>query len=237
MRSLGEEVKTGSRLKIALIVVSTFFVISLIANLYLYTRQYGGITPDSGLENQVTNLQTELDSLNTTYQNYVSTHNQLQTWLDGNKTLLQTTIDERDQLEEWLGGNITDYESEIDRLDSQINSLDTQVTNLQNQINTLQSTIDALKAPKLIHVNIIGTNNRPLFQTPYLEITGEVVNVGTNTAYNSKIHVVLYQGEVVAEDTYINLGTIVGEGYETVDSKIYYTGETLTGWSMTTEWD
>ena len=155
VRSLSE-VKTGSSLKIALVVVSTFFVISLIVNLYLYTRQYGGITPNSGLENQIVNLQNEIESL---------------------------------------------------------------------------------KSAKLIMVNFHGTNERPLFQTPYFRITGEVVNVGTYTAYNCKLYVILYQGQVVAEDTYINLGTINGEGSVTVNSIIYYTGVEIYTWSKTIEWD
>ena len=182
------EVKKGTGLKIALIVVSILFVISLIANLYFYTRQYA---PDSGLENQIANLQSQLDSLNTTYQSYVSTH-------------------------------------------SHSNS---EYSSLENQIANLESQIESLKSAKLINVNLFGTDNRPLFQTPYLHVTGEVVNVGTYTAYNCKLHVILYQGEVVAEDTYINLGTINGEGWKTVDSNIYYEGSALTAYSIYAEWD
>ena len=72
MRSLSKEARTGTGLKVALIVVSSLFVISLITNLYFYARQYVGIAPDGGLEQQITDLQSQLDSLNTTHQNYVS---------------------------------------------------------------------------------------------------------------------------------------------------------------------
>jgi len=153
--SLSEVEKKGAGLKIALIVVSALFVISLFTNLYLYTRQYG-ITPDSGLENQVSNL--------------------------------------------------------------------------QNQVSNL-------KKAKLTKVQLLGTDKRPWLQTPYLQITGCVVNVGTDTAYNCKLHVILYQGEVTAEDTYINLGTISGEGWKGVDSKVYYEGEALTAYSITPKWE
>lgn len=159
---MSEVEKKGAGLKIALIVVSALFVISLFANLYLYTRQYG-ITPDSGLENQIADLQN-------------------------------------------------------------------QVSNLQNQVSNL-------KKAKLTKVQLLGTDKRPWFQTPYLQITGCVVNVGTDTAYNCKLHVILYQGEVTAEDTYINLGTISGEGWKGVDSKVYYEGEALTAYSITPEWE
>ena len=71
MRCLSEEVKKGTGLKIALIMVSTLFVISLFANLYFYTRQYG-ITPDSGLENQIANLQNQISNLQNEIENLKS---------------------------------------------------------------------------------------------------------------------------------------------------------------------
>ena len=158
---MSEIERKGSGLKVALAVVSALFVISLLANLYLYTRQYG-VTPDSGLENQIADLQS-------------------------------------------------------------------QVSDLENQVSNLEKA-------KLIKVELSGTDNRPWFQTPYLHVTGGIANVGTDTAYNCRLHVILYQGAVVAEDTYINLGTISGEGWQGVDSRVYYEGEALTMWSLTPEW-
>jgi hypothetical protein len=81
------------------------------------------------------------------------------------------------------------------------------------------------------------TDERPILQTPYLHVSGEVWNVGTNTATNCKLHIVLYQGAVVAEDTYINLGTIIGRDYTSVDSQIFYQGSELTNWTLSPEWD
>jgi len=117
-----------------------------------------------------------------------------------------------------LVGAIANYTSVINGKDSQIDSLNSQITNLQNQISSLnaqitnlQNQINSLKAPKLIQVDLRADDNRPLFRTPYLHVYGYVCNVGANTAYNSKIHVVAYQsGGVVAIDTYITLGTIYG---------------------------
>ena len=144
---MSEEVKKGTGLRIALIVVSILFVVSLIANLYLYTRQYG----------------------------------------------------------------------------------------LENQITDLQSQVFSLKAPKLV-TRLSASDQRPLFQTPYFHVYGEVWNVGTNMAYNCKLHIIIYQGAVVAEDTYINLGIIEGEDFASVDSKVYYEGSALTDWSIIPEW-
>jgi len=126
-------------------------------------------------------------------------------------------------LQTWLNGNVSN-------LNSQINSLNSQISDLQNQVTNLQ-------APKLIFVNIQANDNRPWLATPYLRVRGEICNVGTYTAYNSKIHVVAYQsGGVVAIDTYITLGTIYGESWTSVDSNIYYSGSALTGWTLTLEW-
>lgn len=161
MISLSEEIKTGMGLKIALAVVSILFIISLIANAYLYTQQYG-VTPNGGSEGQIADL--------------------------------------------------------------------------QNQISALQNEIDSLKAANLV-TRLGATDEKPWLSTDYLHVTGSVINVGTNAAYNCKLHVILYQGQTVAKDTYINLGTIVGEGYVDVDEKVYYEGSALTNWSITPEWD
>jgi len=93
-----------------------------------------------------------------------------------------------------------------------------------------------LKAANLV-TRLGATDEKPWLSTDYLHVTGSVINVGTNAAYNCKLHVILYQGQTVAKDTYINLGTIVGEGYVDVDEKVYYEGSALTNWSITPEWD
>ena len=51
---------------------------------------------------------------------------------------------------------------------------------------------ETLKAPKLVKAHLMGGDNRPWFGTPYLHIYGYIVNVGTETAYNCKLHVVAY---------------------------------------------
>ena len=136
---------------------------------------------------------------------------------------IQTLTSQKNQTQTWLDGNITYY-------NSQINSLNAQITDLENQI-------DSLKAPKLITVHLMSDDNRPWLGTPYLHVYGYICNVGTNTAYNSKIHVVAYQsGGVIAIDTYITRGTISGESWTSVDSNIYYSGSELTGWTLTLEW-
>jgi chaperonin cofactor prefoldin len=191
----------------------------------------------SGKDNSIVTKDSQIQAL-------TSQKNQLQTWLDGNETLLSQT-------QTWLDGNITYYNSQVNsknsqitslqnqisNLNSQINSLNSQITSIQKQITDLQNQINTLSAPKLIKVHLMSDDNRPFLGTPYLHVYGYVCNVGTNTAYSSKIHVVAYQsGGVVAIDTYIALGTIYGESWTSVDSSVYYSGSGLVSWALTLNW-
>ena len=215
--SLSKEIKTGMALKIALAVVSILFIISLIANFYFYSRQYG-ISPDSGLESQVADLQSQVDSLTSDKNNLQSQVTDLQSQLNE----LQTTYD--------------NYVSTHSYSNEEYNDMVTILTTQGVKMADLENQINVLKAPYLVTRLGMG-DERPWFQTPYFHVSGEVWNVGTNTATNCKLHVILYQGSVVAEDTYINLGTISGRTYTSVDSKIYYEGSALTNWNITPEWD
>jgi len=194
--SLSEEIKTGMGLKIALAVVSMLLIVSLIANMYFYSRQYG-VTPDSGLESDLENLQSEYDA-------YKSNHSY--------------------------------SNSEYDTLQSDYNNYVDNHHYTDDEYRALESERDSLKASKLV-TRLDVSDQRPWFQTPYFHISGEVWNVGTNMAYNCKLHIIIYQGAVVAEDTYINLGAINGETYTSVDSKVYYEGSEITGWDIIPEWE
>lgn len=241
IQKMNEEKRGIGKAKIGLVISIILVVILAITNVWSYTNQQNQINT---LSNEKNNLQNQVNILQ-------SQNNTLQTWLNGNVSLLQTTIAERDQLQTWLNGNITNYESQIsslnsqiaslqnqiDSLNSQISSLNSQIDSLNAQITNLQNQINTLEAPKLILVNLRADDNRPIFGTPYLHVYGEVCNVGTNTAYDCKLHVVAYQsGGVVAIDTYITLGTIDGESWVSVDTNVYYSGDALTSWTVTAEW-
>jgi hypothetical protein len=119
-----------------------------------------------------------------------------------------------------------------------------QKSTLQNQMNDYVSShsytnsqYSSLMAPKLLRLNPVETDQRPWFSTPYLQIQGIVVNVGSNAAYSCRLHVVAYQsGGVVAIDTYIDMGNINGESYVTVNTSVYYQGSSLTSWAITPQW-
>jgi len=165
---------------------------------------------------------------------------QTQTWLNGNLTLINTLNAQitnlQDQISD-LNSQISSLNAQITSIENQIVTLQNQIIDLQNQVTDLQNHIDTLKAPKLIKVNLRADDNRPWLGTPYLHVYGQICNVGTNWAYNCKLHVVAYQsGGVVAIDTYITLGTIAGESWTSVDSSVYYSGSALTSWTITPEW-
>ena len=127
-------------------------------------------------------------------------------------------------------------EIQVNSLQNQKTQLQNDKTNLQNQINSLNSEISSLEASKLIRVNLEETDVRPWLGTPYLHLRSVVVNVGSNTAYNCKLHVVLYQGATIAKDTYVLLGSILGEEGVISTNDVQYVGSALTGWTVTLEW-
>jgi hypothetical protein len=114
---------------------------------------------------------------------------------------------------------------------------DALIAALQDELVRLNGEISGLCAAKLVSVGLKAEDNRPNSQSPYVLVSGYVVNFGNSTANDAKIHVVLQQsGGVVAKDTYINLGSIAGESFATVDMKVYYEGSAITFASMNLEW-
>jgi len=182
-------------------------------------------TEKAQLENQVSSLQAEKSRL----ESQVS-------FLQTEKSKLQSQIDSLQAEKTQLQNQVSSLQTKISQLQSQVNNLEAEISQLQTQIGVLQAEIERLKAPKLVLVNLKADDVRPWLGTPYLHIYGEICNVGENTAYDSKLHVVAYQESVVAIDTYITLGSIEGESWKSVDEKIYYTGSQLTMWIITPEW-
>lgn len=235
---MSEKKVVSRNIAITLGIICIIFLVGLVGAVVNYTAMI------NSRDNTISTKDSQIQTL-------TNQKNQLQTCLDGNMTLLNTIIAERDHLQVWLDGNITYYNSligslnsqitslqnQISSLNSQVSSLNAQIEDLQDRIASLQSEINTLEAPKLIKVNLRANDSRPWIGTPYLHVYGEICNVGTNTAYNCKLHVVAYQsGGVVALNTYINLGTIYGESWKSVDSNIYYNGDALTSWTITPEW-
>jgi chaperonin cofactor prefoldin len=136
-----------------------------------------------------------------------------------------------------LQNQVNDLQSQLSQKNADINSLNSQITSLNSQISSLNSQLDSLKGANVVKVNLQADDSRPFLGTPNLHVYGELCNVGTETAYNVKLHVVAYQsGGVVAIDTYIVVGSINGESWTSVDGAPTYGGDSLTSWSITPEW-
>lgn len=180
---------------------------------------------ETWLAGNITQLQSQLDSLNATYQNYVLTHIHANSEYDSLQFNYDSYVASHHhidseyysltnyvkQLETWLAGNITQ---------------------LQSQIDSLQSDYDTLKAPKLIGV-LSAEDSRPSDDTPYLHVFGNVVNVGKDSASDSLLYVEAFQGQVLTFNTTISLGAINGESFATyVDEKVSYVGSELTTWHI-----
>jgi chaperonin cofactor prefoldin len=200
--------------KIPLAVISVILIASLVLNAYFYTQN--GSAPDNSLLTQVTDLQSQLANLQEQITNLES----------GNANL---TV------------QVANLESQTANLRNQTSNLQSQNVNLQNKKSELQTQLNQLDqgivAPKIVtrlgardmRYNYSGQNLR-------LYISGEVWNVGTETAQNCSLHVTLYQGGTVSKDTYIELGTINGGSHTDVARNIYYAGEALTKWTITPEY-
>ena len=239
---MGERKVVGRNIAIVLGVVCVVLAAGLIGAVANYTSVISSLNSQiTEKDHEISSLNSQIASLNSQIQMLANERIRLQSWLDGNKTLLsqlqawldgnKTVLQEQiNQLQKWLSDNITYYKSEINSLYIQILNLRETIANLQNQINSL-------KAPKLITVDLKANDNRPWLGTPYLYVYGYVCNVGRYPAHNSRIHVVAYQsGGVIAIDTYINLGTIDGESWKSVDARVYYSGSALVSWTLTLEW-
>jgi hypothetical protein len=169
---------------------------------------------------------SEYESLKSDYDNYVSTRSH--------------TNSEYNSLNSAYNSYVSTHshtDSEYNSLNSAYNSYVSTHSHTDIEYNSSVTQIANLQAPKVINVGIIATDNRPLLQTPYLHVSGFVCNVGTNFADNTRLHVVAYQsGGVVAIDTYINIGPIFGEFWQSVSGDLFYDGGALTSWTITPEW-
>jgi hypothetical protein len=142
-----------------------------------------------------------------------------------------------------LAANVYFYDMQQHRFASD-SALQKQAADLRDQINNLQSEIADLQsqpshedAPKLV-TRLGARDMRYTYsgQEIRLYISGEVWNVGTVVAENCRLHVTLYQGDIVAKDRYIHLGAINPSSFVEVASNVYYSGIALTNWTLIPEY-
>jgi hypothetical protein len=118
-------------------------------------------------------------------------------------------------------------------LNASKNILENETAEIKDQLNQLGQ-----EGPRL--VTRLGARDMRLNYTGQetrLYISGEIWNVGTSGARNCRLHVIIFQGAAVANDTYIDLGAIDAGTYVDVASNVYYAGDALTSWTLTPECD
>ena len=137
---------------------------------------------------------------------------------------------------------ILNLESQIVTLQDQVSSLQNQVESQQNEILDLQNQLSggtlASTAARVINVGV-GARDENSPSEPYLYVSGYVCNVGSETAYNVKLHVTAYRDSVEVINGYYDIAELlVKEDSKYVEARFYYSGPALTfgSWTMTPEW-
>lgn len=114
---------------------------------------------------------------------------------------------------------------------SNYSTIATEREELKQQVNDLTKEIEELKTPRL--ATSLDVEDKEV----YLQITGEVWNLGHEPAYYCKLHVILYEGDNIAKEEYVHIGDNVGmiaeQRYDRVDVKVYYEGAQVTDWEIT----
>lgn len=140
-----------------------------------------------------------------------------------------------------LCSQLSALESQLVTVQDQLRSLQDENENLQRENENLKHQLYYEREPFLVtRLGVSDVLYNPQYRgrslVPRLYIQGEVWNVGDKEAYNCSLHVILYQGSVVANETLIELGNIKPWCYVKVDRNIYYEGERLTNWTITPQW-
>lgn len=146
--------------------MSALLVISVIANLCFYFNS-PEITPNENLENQIESLTSELNLLNTTYNEYkeiyvytsseyealnisYNTYQNMYTVLDEEYESLQNQYDSLSAIYEnyaldhvYSNSEYNTIQTQIDTLQSQMETKNEQITTLQTEVQTLENQITA----------------------------------------------------------------------------------------------
>jgi hypothetical protein len=150
-------------------------------------------------------------------------------------TLRDNMIALRDEEIVRLQGEVQTLEGQVSDLQDQVETQQNQIMNLENQLANVNP---AATGAKVINVGL-GARDERNTSEPYLFVSGYVCNVGSETAYNVRLHVIAYQGSVQVINSYYEITDSLGRyDAEYVEANFYYSGPELTpgSWTMTPEW-
>jgi regulator of replication initiation timing len=207
------------RTKFVLIAASIILAGSLLANAYFYALHQSGLAEKNNIEKQVGDLKNQLAIL----------INQTDI-LRNRKASLETQL-------KTLEDQMANLQNQADNFKNENAHIRDENVGIQNRINQMKQE----GFPKIVtRLGATDVRSSPAEGHPWsgvlrLYISGEVWNMGTASARDCRLHVTLYQGKIVANDTYVEMGTIKAGTYVDVAANIYYTGEALTDWTIIPE--
>jgi hypothetical protein len=216
--------------KIAIAVLVIVLFVSLAVNLsYFYSsKEFEKQNIDATYH--MTNLSSQIISL----------ENQLAT-LQNQATSLQNQLgnmtDKKEALETQLAGNI----SQLQALQNQYAPIESQLEYFKNRVVQLfpdekeaqQAALSSSKSPIPFLIARVGATDVGGTNFPYLYVTGTVYNVGTETANDVSLHVVLFRDSEVVADDMIHVGTLDVYTSASASQNIFYLGEALSNWTIT----
>ena len=128
---------------------------------------------------------------------------------------------------------VVTYYTDINNKNSQIQTLNDQIVALQTQVAN-----GTLPAPKLITVGMQYVDNRTDPNSPFLQVTGYVCNVGTSTANNGDLHVTAIRTDnSTGIDSSVDIESLAAGAYTKVDVQFPYHGTSLIEFSSNLEWE
>ena len=131
-----------------------------------------------------------------------------------------------------LNFSVITYYTEMNNKNNQIQTLNDQIVNLQTQVAN-----GTLPTAKLITVGMEYIDNRTDISAPFLEVTGYVCNVGTNTANNCALHVSATRiDDSTGIDNSATLESVPAGNYTKIDIQFPYHGTPLTAFNSNLEW-
>jgi hypothetical protein len=131
-----------------------------------------------------------------------------------------------------LNFSIITYYTEMNIKNNQIQTLNDHIVALQTQIAN-----GTVPAAKLIEVGMQYIDNRTDISAPFLEVTGYICNVGTDTANNCVLHVSAIRGDGSSGiNSSANIESLEAGAYSKVDIQFPYHGTPLASFNSNLEW-
>jgi hypothetical protein len=130
-----------------------------------------------------------------------------------------------------LNFSMITYYSEMNNKNNQIQTLNDQIVDLQTQI--ANGTLSA----KLVSIDMKYNDNRTDPSAPFLQVTGYICNVGTNTANNCVLQVTATRSDdSTGIDSSANIESLQAGAYTKVDVQFPYHGTPLIAFTSNLEW-